>query len=128
VEHVYLGEQHPKPQDLDPTYLGHQVGHWEGDTLVVDTVGLKASTWIDAAGIPHSDKLHVVERWRKISGGKQLEVLFTLEDPVAFTRPWTARRIFDWSPNIREMEYVCEENNRNSPDDRGVTTVEAPAG
>ena len=121
VRHVYIGEAHPA--ELDPTFLGHQVGRWEGDTLVVDTVGLKDLTWVDDAGIPHSKDFHVVERWRKIKGGAQLEVLITLEDPAVFTRPWTTRRVFDWSPNIRETEYVCEENNRNSPDETGRTGV-----
>ena len=119
VRHIYLNEQHPK--DLDPSYLGHQVGRWEGDTLVIDTVGQNDLTWSDGAGIPHSNQVHVVERWKKISGGKQLEVLITLDDPVAFTKPWTAKRIFDWSPNVRQLEYVCEENNRNSPDETGKT-------
>ena len=126
--HVYMNEEHPKPEDLDPTYLGHQVGRWEGDTLVVDTVGLNDPTWVDNAGIPHTKDLHIVERWKKINDGKQLEVLITLDDPAVFTRPWTARRVYDWSPNIREIEYVCTENNRNSPDETGHTTVVAPGG
>ena len=124
VRHIYLNEPHPA--DLDPSYLGHQVGHWEGDTLVIDTVKQYDTTWSDGAGIPHSKDVHVVERWKKLQGGKQLQVLITLEDPVAFTKPWTAERIFDWSPNLRQMEYVCEENNRNAPDDAGNTAVRPP--
>jgi hypothetical protein len=126
VRHVYMNEQHPK--DLDPTFLGHQVGRWDGNTLVVDTVGQNDKTWSDGAGIPHSTQVHVVERWRKINSGKQLEVMITLDDPVAFTKPWTAKRIFDWSPNVRQLEYVCEENNRNAPGETGHTGVIAPGG
>ena len=127
VEHIYLDEKHPNPEDIDPTYLGHQVGRWEGNTLVIDIVGQKADTWIDGVGIPHTDKLHVIQRWKKILDGKQLELMVTLDDPGAFTRPWTARRVYDWSPNLREIEYVCEENNRNAPDEKtGVTGVIMP--
>ena len=118
---IYLDQPHP--EDPDPTYLGHSVGRWEGDTLVVDTIGLNDKTQIDEEGITHSDKLHVVERFRKINGGTQLEDLITMEDPVTFTRPWTARRVYEWRPDIRLMEYVCEENNRNIVDASGATVA-----
>jgi hypothetical protein len=118
---IYMDEAHPK--DLDKTFLGHSVGRWEGDTLVVDTVALNDRTQIDEEGITHSDKLHVVERFRKINGGTQLENLITIEDPETFTRPWTTRRTYEWRPDIRLMEYVCEENNRNEPDHTGVTVA-----
>lgn len=125
VRHVYMDEEHPK--DLDPTYLGHHTGRWEGNTLVVDTVAMNDKTsWIDQTGAPHGDKLHVTERWTKISGGKQLEVLITIDDPEFYTRSWTGRWMFDWSPNIRQMEYVCEENNRNPPGVDGTTMVVHP--
>ena len=116
---IYMDE--PQPKEVDPTYLGHSVGHWEGDTLVVDTIGLNDKTQIDEEGITHSDKLHVVERFKKINGGTALENLITIEDPVTFTQPWTARRVYEWRPEIRLMEYVCEENNRNVVDASGAT-------
>lgn len=121
VRIIYMDEQHPA--DLDPTFMGHSVGRWEGDTLVVDTVGFNDLTQIDEEGIVHSDKLHVVERFRKINGGKQLEDLITIEDPVNFTAPWTTRRVYEWRPDVRIMEYVCEENNRNKPDETGSTVA-----
>ena len=65
----------------------------------------------------------MVERFRKINGGTQLEDLITMEDPVTFTRPWTARRVYEWRPDIRLMEYVCEENNRNIVDASGATVA-----
>lgn len=119
VRLIYLDE--PQAKDPDPTFLGHSVGRWEGDTLVVDTVGLNDQTQIDEEGITHSDRLHVIERFTKINGGTQLEDLITMEDPATFTRPWTARRVYDWRPDIRLMEYVCEENNRNVVDTSGAT-------
>jgi hypothetical protein len=117
---IYLNEQHPA--NLPKTYLGHSIGHWEGDTLVIDTVGLNDRTRIDEEGITHSDQLHVLERIRKITvnGETQLENLITIIDPMMFTKPWTTRRTYVWRPDVRLMEYVCEENNRNAPVD-GVT-------
>ncbi|MEO6341201.1 MAG: hypothetical protein ABIO39_14255 [Caulobacteraceae bacterium] len=118
VRIIHMDEAHPA--NLDPNYLGHSVGHWEGDTLVVDTVGLNDKTQIDEEGITHSDRLHVVERFRKINSGAALEDLITMEDPVTFVRPWTARRVYEWRPDTRIMEYVCEENNRNEVDATGA--------
>jgi hypothetical protein len=115
---IYMDEKHPP--DVPKTYLGHSVAHWEGDTLVIDTVGLNDKTRIDEEGITHSDELHVVERIRKIEGGKALENLITISDPVMFTKPWTAKRIYRARPDVRIMEYVCEENNRNAPEN-GIT-------
>jgi hypothetical protein len=115
---IYMDEQHPK--DLDPTFMGHSVGHWEGDTLVVDTVGLKDFTTLDQGDLPKSGDLHVVERIRKVNGGKQLEDLITIDDPKSYTKPWTGKTLFDWRPDIRFIEYICEENNRNPIDANGV--------
>jgi hypothetical protein len=115
---VFLGEEHPK--NLDPTFMGHSVGRWEGDTLVVDTVGLKDFTSLDQYDLPKSGEIHVVERLRKINGGKQIEDLITIDDPKAYTKPWTGRVVFDWAPQIRFIEYICEENNRNPVDANGV--------
>ncbi len=109
----------PHPRAVKPSFMGHSTGRWEGDTLVVDTVGLTPLTQIDEAGTLHSDALHVVERIRK-TGPKTLEDVFTIDDPKAFARPWTAKREFDWRPDVRLMEYVCEENNRNAPGASGV--------
>ncbi len=108
---IFLNEEHPK--ELDPTFHGHSVGHWEGDTLVVDTVALKADTLINEAGDPHTDKLHVTMRWKKINDGKALENVVTIDDPGAYSKPWSIRFEYQWKPEIRFMEYICEENNRN---------------
>jgi hypothetical protein len=105
------GRKHPSEDELDPTFMGDSVGHWEGDTLVVDTVGLRGDTVFDASGAPHSDKLHVVERIR-VTGPDRLEDRMTIEDPVAFARPWEDVQVYDRKRDWRIMEYVCEENNR----------------
>jgi len=112
---IYMNEPHPA--HLPKTYLGHSVGHWEGDTLVIDTVAMNDKTRIDEEGITHSEQLHVVERIRKVQldGTTQLENLITITDPVMFTKPWTTKRTYVWRPDVRLMEYVCEENNRNAP-------------
>jgi hypothetical protein len=119
---IYLDEAHPA--NLPKTYLGHSTGKWEGDTLVIDTVALNDKTRIDEEGITHSDQLHVVERIRKveIDGVLHLESLITITDPVMFTRPWTTKRLYKARPDVRVIEYVCEENNRNAPVD-GVTVA-----
>jgi hypothetical protein len=119
---IYMNEEQPK--DAPRTYLGHSVGHWEGDTLVVDTRFFNTKTMVDEEGIGHSDQLHVVERIRKIDDGKRLENMMTITDPVYFTAPWTAVRLYDYrSQDTKIEEYICEENNRNAPDESGRTTA-----
>lgn len=97
---------------LKPSWYGDSVGHWEGDTLVVDTVGLDPRSWVDGFGTPHTDKLHVVERYH-LRNPETLEVLFTVEDPGAFTMPWSAIATYrkDRSTSAPYTELVCAENN-----------------
>ena len=113
---VHMNAKHP--DKVEPSFMGHAIGHWEGDTLVIDTVGLVKETQIDEGGTMHSEQLHVVERIRKVND--TLEIVFTIEDPKAFTKTWTSKRVWHWRPDVRFIEYVCEENNRNAPDDSGV--------
>ncbi len=99
------------PEELDPSWLGHAIGHWEGTTLVVDTVGLTDKSWLDTAGHPHSDALHVVERIRRVDHDT-LENTLTFDDPKTYTRPWSSTIIYklrsgaDWS--LKE-DIVCED-------------------
>jgi hypothetical protein len=118
------GRKHPTGDDLEVTYRGDSIGHWEGDTLVIDTVGMKGDTVYDVTAAPHSDKLHVTERIRRISQ-TQMEDILTVEDPVAFTKPWVVRRLYDLKPDWNIEEYVCEDNNRNPilPDGTTATGV-----
>src|ERR1700684_3587048 len=90
VRHIYMNEPHSK--NVKPSWYGESVGHYEGDTLVVDTIGLSDKTVVDIYRTPHSDKLHVVERWHIIDGGKMMEVTFPVEDPDAFYEPWSGKR------------------------------------
>jgi hypothetical protein len=107
---IYLNVAHPK--DLEPSYYGNSVGHFEGDTLVVDTIGLNDKTWTDRMGTPHTTQLHVVERYRLLEDGKVLRVNFTVEDPGAFTMPWSATVSYRPEPDGYH-EQVCAENNRD---------------
>jgi hypothetical protein len=121
VRRIYTdGRGHPPADELDPTYMGHSIGHWEGDTLVVDTVGVKGDTVYDVSAAPHSDKVHEVERIRRISP-TQIQDVMTIEDPVAFTKPWVVTRLYDLKPNWQIQEYVCEDNNRNPIKPDGTT-------
>jgi hypothetical protein len=108
-----------RPQSSDPelTFQGHSVGHWEGDTLVVDTVGILPSTKI-APGIEHSDQLRIEERIRLVSGDK-LEIRNTLRDPKALVEPLTIVRTYKRQRDWDIKEYVCTQNNRDSADAQG---------
>ena len=110
---IYMdGRPHPKPPELNPTYLGHSVGHWEGDTLVVDVVGFNDRTWLDAAGHPHTEQLHVIERYTRLDRDT-LHYQATIDDPGAYTKPWTAGWKISWQPDWDPLEYVCQENNKD---------------
>jgi hypothetical protein len=108
---VYLdGRQHPR--DPNPNWMGHSVGHWEGDTLVVDTVGFNDKSWIDPQGHPHTEKMHVTERIRRPDLG-HLEIEFTIEDPGAYAKPWIIKKVADLDPDDEIGEYVCTEGERD---------------
>ena len=111
----------PHPADPDPTYQGHSIGHWEGDTLVIDTVGERPDTVFDSTGLGHSDQMHITERMR-LAAPDELEDQLTIADPVAFTHPWVVTRKYKRAKKGFEiMEYICEENNRNPVGANGVT-------
>jgi hypothetical protein len=102
---VFLdGRGHPK--DADPNWMGHSIGRWEGDTLVVDTVGFNDQSWIDAAGHPHTEMLHVTERFHRVDLG-HLEIQFTLEDTATYAKPWVIKRVADLDTTDDVGEYVC---------------------
>jgi hypothetical protein len=106
---IYMdGRDHPK--DLNPTWFGHSTGKWDGDTLVVDTVGFNGYTRLDTIGHPHSDALHMVETMRRIDAG-HITYTVTIDDPKAYTKPWKNERTFTLM-NTELIEYSCEENNR----------------
>jgi hypothetical protein len=104
------GRGHPKGKDQDPTWMGHSIGKWDGDTLVVDTIGLNDKTWIDMAGHPHSDALHVVERIHRLNHDVLVDDL-TFDDPKAYTRTWTGQQVFRLHPTWQVQEHIaCEDH------------------
>src|ERR1700719_3170937 len=110
ARHVYLtGRRSP---DVKPSWFGESIGHYEnGDTLVVDTIGLNTRTFVDSFRTPHTEQLHVVERFRIVEGGKALEVIARVEDPGAFTMPWNAVQRYRRAEQGPMGEAVCAENN-----------------
>jgi hypothetical protein len=110
VRHVYLNVPHS--QRPSHSWYGESVGHFEGDTLVVDTIGLNDQTTLDTYNTPHSDALHVVERYHLVDSGRTLQVDFTVDDPVAFNMQWSGIAHYRRSRGAYE-EFVCAENNTN---------------
>ena len=110
VRQAFLdGRGHPK--DLSPTWMGHSIGHWEGDMLVIDTVGMNDKSWLNI--YPHTEQLHLIEHYRRTDFA-HLQVDITIEDPGAFTKPWTIHSVWNLAPGEEIGEYVCNENNRDT--------------
>jgi hypothetical protein len=106
------GRPHAADAQDHPSWMGHSIGRWEGDTLVIDTVGIDERSWLDSGGLEHSDKMHLVERLRKVDGNN-IEVTMTVEDPVFFTKPFTYRlmkRRANAASVPRILPAVCNEN------------------
>jgi len=102
---VFLdGRGHPK--DADPSWFGHSIGRWDGDTLVIDTVGFNDQSWIDTIGHPHTEMLHITERFHRVDLG-HLEIEFTIEDPPTYAKPWVINRVADLNTKDEIGEYVC---------------------
>ena len=106
------GRKHPTGDDLDPTWKGHSIGRWDGDTLVIDTVGYNDKFWFDSRGTPHTEKLHTIERFSRPNFGTLIND-FTLDDPGAYSKTvqlkFTARRV---RQDVELMEDICTENNQ----------------
>ena len=121
VRHIYT-DGRPLPAEPDPKFFGTSVGRWEGDTLVVESIGFSPITML-AAGVPHSDKMRIVERFR-LADPDTMVIETTITDPVALAAPYsttsTLRRHREWTIT----EYICEENNRNSVDSTGKSGID----
>jgi hypothetical protein len=104
---AYFGE--PLPQDPDPLYLGYSVASWDGDALVIDSAGFRGGTLLDDAGLPHSEALHLTERYELSKDGKALHALFTIDDPKMFSQSWTAAAEYVKRPGYEIPEEVCAE-------------------
>jgi hypothetical protein len=110
IRRVYLDVPHS--ENPQPSWYGESIGHYEGDTLVIDTIGLNDRTFVDNYRTPHTAKLHVVERWRAVEDGNVMEVTFTVDDPDAFYEPWTAKQRYR---RVQQpfREEICAENNQH---------------
>ena len=102
----------PLPEEREPSWFGYSVGKWDRDTLVVDTVGLKEATWLDDNGHPHSDALHIIERFRRPDFG-HMYVELTIDDPKAYKKPWTVHIDWEFMADTDLLDWVCE-NERDS--------------
>jgi hypothetical protein len=99
------------PEDMNPTWFGYSIGHWEGDTLVVETRGFNDKGWLDNGGKPATDQLKVTERFiRKDFGNMDIQI--TIDDPKAYTKPWTVTQPLAFQADTELLEYICNENNR----------------
>jgi hypothetical protein len=118
---VSMDKPLPKDEELIPYpyYDGHSAGHWEGDTLVIESAGFNDKTFLDATGAPHSDAMKTVERLRRI-GANQLEDVVTVHDPDMFTRDWSARFVYQLRNDVKLQDYVCGEKHRDISSVRGV--------
>jgi hypothetical protein len=106
---IYMdGRTHPAT--LEPSYYGHSIGWWDGDTLVVDTTGFNESFWIDRRGTPHTEKLRLLERFTR-SDSLTMKYEFTLDDPGALTAPWKNAFNLRWEDGTELFEYVCQQSN-----------------
>jgi hypothetical protein len=123
VRRVYLDVPHSA--NPKPSWYGESVGHYEGDTFVIDTIGLNDKTVADIYRTPHTEKMHVVERWRMVDGGKGMEAVFTVDDPGAFYQPWTGMRRYR---RVQEepTEIVCAENNKENLFDYHIPFADKP--
>ena len=107
---IFMNAKHPA--DPDPSWYGHSIGRWEKETLVIDTIGLHDKFWLDGSGIPHTEKLHLVERWTR-TDFNTLRRDVTIEDQGAFTRPFTVTYTAKLAePGSEILEYICIENNQ----------------
>lgn len=108
VRQIYT-DGRPHPANLRPTWMGHSIGKWDGDAFVIDTVGISDINWLDRMGHPHSDKLHLIERFRRVDD-KTLVLDMTIDDPIAYTKTWDAtERTFQLREKDRAAEGICED-------------------
>jgi hypothetical protein len=107
---IFMNAKHP--DDPDPTWYGHSVGHWEGNTLVVDTVGFNDKFWFDYVGHPHTERLHTIERYTRTDLG-HMTIEVTIDDPGAYTKPFTTAGRATLMVGAELLEYICQENNQD---------------
>ena len=104
----------PLPKNPQPTWMGYSGGHWEGDTLVVETIGQNGKTWLDMKGLPGTESLKVIERYSRPNIGR-VNIDVTIDDPKAYTKPWTVKLSWRLVPDTDLIESICEENSKDLP-------------
>jgi hypothetical protein len=102
------------PKDAQPTWMGYSVGHWEGDTMVVETIGQNGKTWLDMRGLPGTESLRVIERYSRPNIG-HINIDVTIDDPMAYTKPWSVKLSWKLVPDTDLIESICEENSKDLP-------------
>jgi hypothetical protein len=100
------------PKDPQPTWMGYSIGHWEGDTFVVETIGQNGKTWLDMRGLPGTEALRIVERYSRPSIGR-ITIDVRVDDAKAYTRPWDVHLTWDLMPDLELIESICEENSKD---------------
>ncbi len=100
----------PLPEDAQDTYMGYSIGKWDGDTFIVETAGFNDKTWADRAGHPHSDKMKVTERFKRVAADT-LTIDVTIDDPIAYTKPWGGTLTYSLRPKWTIAEMICLDNN-----------------
>jgi hypothetical protein len=100
------------PKNAQPTWMGYSIGHWEGDTLVIETIGQNGRTWLDMRGLPGTESLKVTERYTRPNIGR-INIDVTIEDPKAYTKPWSVKLNWRLEPDTDLIESICEENNKD---------------
>ena len=108
---VALNASHPKK--IRPTWLGDSVGHYEGDTLVVDVIGFNGKAWLDQAGHSQTERAHLTERYTR-TDSMTLKYEVTIDDPGAYSKPWTTSNTIRWRPGFQLMESICQEDEKDS--------------
>jgi hypothetical protein len=128
---IYMdGRPHPGAKDLTPSYYGHSIGRWDGDTLVIDTIGFDERAWMNRDALPNTDRMHLIERLTR-TDFYTLKYEVTIDDPGAYTATWTTGFSMQWTPGSELFEYICQENNHGpelmigaeQPEDRSSPIV-----
>jgi hypothetical protein len=114
IRQIFTDGRKLPDNDPQPWFYGYSVGRWEGDTLVVETSGFRDDGWLDINGTPMTDKAKMTERFRRVSYGR-MEIDITVDDPKAYTKPWTVRHNQVLMPDQELIEFICEENQRYGP-------------
>ena len=114
IRQIFLDGRPLPGNDPEPWYYGYSTGRWEGDTLVVETSGFRDDGWLDIVGTPMTEQAKMTERFRRVSYGR-MEIDITVDDPKAYTKPWTVRHNQVFMPDQEIIEFICEENQRFGP-------------